>query len=338
MVSLKAGTRSAMTIAICVCTCARPESLRQLLDALSGMELGGLNSRDTCVIVIDNRPGGGAQEICDQARGGLPFALHFVEEPTPGISFARNRAVSTALAHDAEFIAFIDDDDLPRADWLVQLIDRQKVTGADLVAGIWQLPDNFQIPESLSRITFLHPPAFDRMNRWGSLSGAATCNVLIGHRVVEHLERAGPVFRPEFALTGGGDTDFFIRVRVAGFSTAVATSSVVFRNWDAARLTWRGVLRRAFRIGSTSMYLDRAHLSAVECDRARSEARREIVRRALTLPYSLFKPKKFFKHLSRIAWSLGVLHAHSGRRYRYYAQDAAAGCVLIVLENLPRIV
>jgi succinoglycan biosynthesis protein ExoM len=307
-----------MTIAICICTCDRVHSLQSLLSLLSSMELGSLDPGDLFFVVVDNRPGGPAQAVCDQARARLPCALHFVEEPERGISFARNRAVSTALAHGAEFIAFIDDDDLPRADWLVHLVDRRRATDADLVMGIWQLPDNLNIPKSLRGIEFLKPPEFDRMNRWGTLSGAATCNVLISRRVVEHLGQAGPVFRPEFALTGGGDTDFFIRARVAGFSVAVAANSVVFRDWNAARLTWRGVLRRAFRIGSSSMQIYRAHGSAADCDRKLREARRETLRQTIALPGSLLKPKKLAKRLSRIAWSLGVLHAHAGRRYRYY--------------------
>jgi succinoglycan biosynthesis protein ExoM len=307
-----------MTIAVCICTYLRPESLQRLLDVLSGMEFGTLDPHDVFIVVVDNRPGGRAREICNQALKSLPVTLYFVEEPTPGISFARNRAISTALARSAEFIAFLDDDDLPRPDWLVHLVDRQRVSGADLVTGIWQLPDNLTIPGSLSTIKFLRPPEFDSLNRWGSPHGAATCNVLIGRAVVEHLARTGPVFRPEFALTGGGDTDFFIRARAAGFSVVVATDSVVFRTWDAARLTWLGVLRRAFRMGSTSMHLDRAHTSAIECECKYREARNDLVRTIILLPCSLLRPKKFVKRLSRIACSLGVLHAHSGRRYDYY--------------------
>jgi succinoglycan biosynthesis protein ExoM len=307
-----------MTIAICICTCDRPNSLHELLNFLAEMELGQLHPSELFFVVVDNRPDGRAQAVCDQSRAGLPCALHFAEERERGISFARNRAISTALAHGADFIAFIDDDDLPRRDWLLHLVDRQRVTGAHLVHGIWQLPDNFSIPRSLRAIEFLRPPGFDQMNRWGCLVGGGAGNVLIGRRVVERLGQAGPVFRPEFALTGGEDNDFFIRVRAAGFRVAVATGSVVFRNWSSARLTWRGVLRLAFRIGGTSMQIYRAHGSPADCDRKRREAQREMMRQMIALPGSLFRPKRLAKRLSRIAWSLGVLHAQGGRTYKYY--------------------
>jgi succinoglycan biosynthesis protein ExoM len=309
-----------MTIAICICTCERAASLQSLLSLLSGMELGFLDPSDLFFVVVDNRPDGRAKAVCDRARARLPCALHFAEEPQRGISFARNRAIGTALSHGAELIAFIDDDDLPRPDWLVRLVDRQQVTGADLVIGTWQVPDNL-VPESLRGIKFFKPRELDRMDRWGLPSWAGTCNVLISRRVVEHLGQAGPIFRPEFALTGGGDTDFFIRARVAGFSVAVAADSVVLFNWGAARLTWRAVLRRAFRLGSASMHIYRAHRSAADCERKRREARRAVVRQTIALPRSLFKPEKLAVRLSRIARSLGVLHAHAGRSYRYYGGD-----------------
>jgi succinoglycan biosynthesis protein ExoM len=306
-----------MRIAICICTCGRAQPLGQLLDTLSNIELGALDTSETFFVVVDNRPDGRAQAVCERAAR-LPCPLHFVEEPERGISFARNRAVSTALARGADFIAFIDDDDRPRPDWLAHLVSRQRATGADLVLGIWQLPDNLSIPESLRGFEFFKSRDLDDTNRWGFPYWAATCNVLIGRRVVERLGQVGPVFRQEFALTGGEDTDFFIRARIAGFSVAVAAESVVFLDWGGARLTLRGALRRTFRLGSTSMHLDRAHMPAWHCERRRRAARSELVRLTKRWPRLLFKPKKLGRRLPKIAWSLGVLYGHAGRSYKYY--------------------
>ena len=146
-----------MKIAICICTCDRAESLGRLLDALAGMTLGPLDPGEIFVVVVDNNPDGRAQAICDKARKRLPVALHFVEEPERGISFARDRALATAVANDAAFIACIDDDDLPRADWLLRLVERQQATGADLVLGVWERPPDLNIPAWLSDIEFLKP-------------------------------------------------------------------------------------------------------------------------------------------------------------------------------------
>ena len=136
-----------MAIAICICTCDRVHSLRQLLNALVGIELGSLDRGELFFLVVDNQPDRRAQAVCDQARAQLPCPLHFAEESEQGISFARNRAVSAALAQGADLIAFIDDDDLPCRDWLVHLVDRQRITGADVVIGSSQPPDNLSIPK-----------------------------------------------------------------------------------------------------------------------------------------------------------------------------------------------
>jgi succinoglycan biosynthesis protein ExoM len=308
-----------MTIAICICTYDRAHSLQQLLSVVSRMEFGPLDPSKVFFVVVDNHPDGRARAVCEEARAHLPCPLYFAEERERGISFARNRAVSEALAYGADFIAFIDDDDRPRSEWLAQLVNRQRETAADLVVGGWKVPASVSIPKSLRKIKFLEPPQSYETDRWGSICGASTCNVLIGRRVVEHLGLAGPVFRPEFALTGGGDTDFFIRAGAAGFSFAVAAESVVFRDWNAGRLTWRGVIRRAFRTGSTSMRIHLAHGSAADCEWKRREARKEMKRQISALPRSLLKPKKLARCLSRIAWSLGVLHASTGRKYNYYS-------------------
>ena len=121
-----------MTIAICICTCDRPNSLQELLNVLVEMELGQLHPGELFFVVVDNRPDGRAQAVCDQARARLPGPLYFAEEQERGISFARNRAISTALAQGAEWIAFIDDDDRPRPDWLVHLVN-----GSGSPARIW---------------------------------------------------------------------------------------------------------------------------------------------------------------------------------------------------------
>jgi glycosyltransferase involved in cell wall biosynthesis len=99
-------------VAVCVCTCDRPRLLGRLLAILERIEPGDRGSLDGVeLVVVDNRPDGRARAVCDAWRGRLLMALRFVEEPEPGISFARNRALAAALEGGAELVAFIDDDD-----------------------------------------------------------------------------------------------------------------------------------------------------------------------------------------------------------------------------------
>ncbi|MDH4040233.1 MAG: glycosyltransferase family 2 protein, partial [Gammaproteobacteria bacterium] len=119
-------------VAICVCTHNRAEVLKRLLLRLRDIELGDIDPAAVELIVIDNNPNSATRDICEQTGTSLPINVHYTTEPEPGITHARNRAVAVALERGAGFIAFIDDDDVPLQDWLLQLLTRQQATGADL--------------------------------------------------------------------------------------------------------------------------------------------------------------------------------------------------------------
>src|SRR5688500_6192629 len=82
-------------IAVCVCTSCRPGSLLRLLTLLEHAEAPA-GATEMLLVVIDNRPGGETPEILARAAPRLPFRTILEAEPTPGISFARNRAVVVA--------------------------------------------------------------------------------------------------------------------------------------------------------------------------------------------------------------------------------------------------
>jgi succinoglycan biosynthesis protein ExoM len=326
-----------MKIAICICTSGRTHDLAQLLEALAGIDLGPLDPSGVFVVVVDNQPDGRARAVCGRAQERLPIALHFVEEPERGISFARNRAMATAIAHDAAFVSCIDDDDLPRSDWLLRLVERQRETGADLVLGVWELPPDFSIPAWLSDIEFLRPPPPEDLNKVGAPYGLPYCsgtfNVLIGREVIETLQKSGPVFSPEFSFIGGEDIDFFIRAQRRGFTLVPAPASVVRRYWEPDRLTLRGVLRRGFRLGSAQAHIDQRHLSTQDHRRRRRRARKKLLRWAISLPQRLlapgrgadagsapgwFAPRRIVARLHNLTRAVGTLHGRSGKKFRYY--------------------
>ena len=110
--------------------------LERLLRSLSGVDLGDLDLSQVEIIVVDNAPNGEVRALGERMAAEMPIALHVVEEPQRGISFACNRAVAEAFDRGAHLLAFIDDDDLPHPDWLLRLIEKQRETGAQLVFGV----------------------------------------------------------------------------------------------------------------------------------------------------------------------------------------------------------
>ena len=109
---------------ILICTCDRPELLRQLLSAL----VPQAKAHGCTTIIVDNGMRS-SETVVSSFQPEMPIVYERISEP--GLVSARNRAMSLALAFHPEFLAFIDDDEVPEADWLSNLIRRVEETGAD---------------------------------------------------------------------------------------------------------------------------------------------------------------------------------------------------------------
>lgn len=306
-----------LRVAVCVCTCDRAVLLARVLSAIEQVDLGQLRPQDVRMIVVDNRPDGQAKAVCDKAAAKLPIALTFVEEPTPGISFARNRAIAEALTWGADFVAFIDDDDLPRPDWLRRLVERQQETGADLVFGFWQLPEAVSVPRWLHGTRYFRPPRPRDRNRYGLPGWAGTYNVMLSRKAIETLGEDGGPFRSEFALSGGGDSDLFIRAHHAGFTYACAEDSIVIRTWEPHRMTVGGMLRRGFKLGGSKVHVARAHLPTEAQRGLALSSWRKLAKAIVRLPFVWSRPL-LVGRLVAVAHALGEVRAWAGLRYGYY--------------------
>lgn len=227
-------------VAVCTITLHRPDGLRALLGGLAGLEDPD-PPVDVCVVVVDNDPAGSARPIVEAVD--LRWPVRYAVEPTRGISFARNRAV--ALAPDADFVAFVDDDEVPHPRWLAELLDVQARTGADVVTGP-VLPRFTEPPPAWAlRGRFFERPRFPTGRE---IHYAYTGNVLIAGRLV----RAHPdPFDVRFGLTGGEDTHFFLRARLEGARIVWADDAVVTETVPPSKVKVGWIAARAFRRGST---------------------------------------------------------------------------------------
>lgn len=307
-----------MKISICICTCDRPALLKRTLEALHGIRLNDSGTTDLEIIVVDNGANAGARSVCEAVSKTLPMALHLTEQPRRGISFARNKAVEAALSRGADFLAFIDDDDWPEPDWLLRLIETQRSSNADLVFGFWHVDANQGLPDWIRSTPAFQQPVYEAKSVFGLPRWASTCNVLIGVRILERMGSKAEPFSAKFAFVGGEDKDFFIRAVKDGASFAWTQDSVIHKCSDAARVTSRGLLKRAFRIGCSTMNLLKEHGSAPEVRKKRVKSIKKLVKSALALPVSVFRKDRLMKHLWRISRTLGILYGDIGNRFRYY--------------------
>ncbi len=311
-----------MNIAVCICTCNRPQHLDRLLGVLADMETAGING-DIFIQIVDNAPDGSARAVYDLHRSSLPIKAYFAEEQERGISFARNRAISEALRRHAEFVSFIDDDDLPHTDWLKSLVAVQRETNSQLVFGLYDPPQN-PLPDWMREIKLYRKPTIEGLNRFGFPLWAATRNVLLRRDLLEAMAaEEGILFCLEFALTGSEDTDFFIRAVKRGARYAIAPKSIVKLGLNPDRMTLRGVLRFAYRLGVSGVMLDRRH-------KAPRQYKKDRLRRILSSPKVLIPllrvpflsyrryPSALAACLYDIARRLGELSAFMGKRFHYY--------------------
>ena len=114
-------------ICVCICTYKRRSYLERLLCELADQQT---DDRFTySVIVADNDHLQSAEPAVRAFAGQCPIPIKYCVEPRQNISLARNRAIQQV---DGDFVAFIDDDEIPTSIWLLTLFracEKYKVDG-----------------------------------------------------------------------------------------------------------------------------------------------------------------------------------------------------------------
>lgn len=303
-----------MKIALCICTYKRPQLLEQLLRSLQDIYLGELERTDVRIIVVDNYPDGNVRVVCERLSGRLPVKLHFVEETQRGSAFARNRAVDEALRSGADFVAFIDDDDLPESDWLWQLTVKRMQTHADIVYGVFPPLVNPKWPDWLKNSPLFDEPKHKIKTKYGAPRNVGTGNVLMSHEFIERMKSSGPLFLTEFGMLGCEDADFFARASKCGASFSRADKAVINRGYQEQRLTLFGLLKDAFRIGNCIRQLLDKYGVPDQSRRRKRRAFKKAFQALLRLPLSFYSRTLLVRELFRISKELGVIRGRGGQK------------------------
>ncbi|SDI78080.1 Glycosyltransferase, GT2 family [Frankineae bacterium MT45] len=223
------------SVLVAVCTYQRPQQLEDLLDSLAPAIAG----HDARVLVVDNDSKPSAEDLV--AAHGI--GAEYLHEPVAGIAQARNAAMGRM--NEAEFIAFLDDDETVDPDWLARLMDALQTYGTDVVTG----PVVSLFPSGAP--AWIVDGGFIQRTRMASgtrVELAATNNVLMR---VATLNRIGVTsFDTEFSRSGGSDSEFFWRLRRKGGTIAWVDDAVVSEEVPLERLTFRWVFKRGVRGGN----------------------------------------------------------------------------------------
>ena len=117
-------------ICVCICTYKREHLLERLLIKLFSQKTDGLFTYS--VLVVDNDCEFSAKKLVNKISKNSQMSIEYLPEPVRSIPLARNRAVRNA---SGDLLAFIDDDEFPADDWLLNLYEAFNRFRADGILG-----------------------------------------------------------------------------------------------------------------------------------------------------------------------------------------------------------
>ncbi|KAB2309195.1 glycosyltransferase [Betaproteobacteria bacterium SCN2] len=300
------------TCCIAVCTAQRPIMLRACLASLATQHVApGWKAE---IIVIDNEQVPRVAGIVEEFSRNCPLPVTYVHEPRRGIPFARNRAIETSLERNAEWIAFIDDDEVADADWLGAYLKVATETRADVLHGLTK----YNYPPLCRKWGLAKKPG--RRRDGDRLVCASTNNVMFRTRLA-HRSQGGLRFDTRRALTGGSDTAFFYSATDNGARIIHVADAVVTENVPEERCSYKWRMKRYYRCSasSSSIAIQRKGYVRAALRLLPRFAWNLIESLAITLilPFLLIRAEWFRKYLykagRRLACALGILAAYIGK-------------------------
>ncbi len=227
---------------VCICTYQRPVLLKNLLVELSRQETQGLFTFS--VIGVDNDENYSAKNMVRELGPVLPLEIIYDTEPRRSISHARNKTLEHVKG---DFIAFIDDDEFPGADWLLNLFQTCNQFGVAGVLGPVRPHFDDKAPAWVRKSGLYnrpeHPTGFAMT--WPECRAG---NVLIRKQILHGID---PVFRLEFG-SGSEDVDFFRRMMAAGHGFVWCNEAAVYEVVPPQRWKRSVLIKRALQRGRNS--------------------------------------------------------------------------------------
>jgi succinoglycan biosynthesis protein ExoM len=217
--------------------------LKRLLEGVKRQQNDG--SLSIAIVVADNDVAESARNVVAQFAADSTVPVTYLTQSEKNIALTRNCSVAPA---DGDFIAFLDDDEFPVEDWLLQLVracDRFQVAGI-----LGPVRPHFDVP----------PPQWVIKGRFcerpepatGTVMDGSKCrtgNVLFRREIIAGEQAP---FDPKFH-NGGEDVDFFVRMNRKGHTFRWCNEAVAYESVPPARSTRAYMLRRALLRGKNSL-------------------------------------------------------------------------------------
>jgi succinoglycan biosynthesis protein ExoM len=209
--------------------------------------LAALGAQDTgdsftfSAVVVDNDHLESARQVVSEYARRAPMPVSYRVEPRRNIALARNRSVEHASGN---FVAMIDDDEVPPPDWLQRMVEAIEVYAADGVLAPVRPRFSITPPQWIVRGRFFERPALPT----GTVLGwkqMRTANALLRQGI---FAEEGHRFRAEYA-SGGEDREFFRRMIADGKRFVWCAEAAIEESVPPERCRRAYLLKRALRRG-----------------------------------------------------------------------------------------
>ena len=228
-----------MRVDILMCTFRRPE-VTQALEALKN--LVSPDGIELTIIVADNDTTDSARNAVSSVATTSPIPITYIHAPEKNISVARNACLD---ATNADWIVFIDDDEIAPDDWIVSLWTRAIQTSADTIFGPVKAIYPDDAPNWVVQLD-LHSSLVSPKR--GGLKTGHTGNMMLRWKGQAWSDQRFDVAR---GLSGGEDTEFFFRLGRLGATFEFAEKAVVVEGVPPSRMSMAWLKRRRFRMGQS---------------------------------------------------------------------------------------
>jgi succinoglycan biosynthesis protein ExoM len=304
-------TSQADHISVCICTYKRADQLAKLLDKLQNQVVENLFTYS--VVIVDNDLNKSAWDIVRKFKASSTIRIDYYLEPEQNIALARNKAVENA---NGNYVAFIDDDEFPIPEWLLNLYKIMHLYNTDGALGpvrpyypegtpVWLIKSKLCERPEYRTGTVLH---------WGQ---TRTGNVLLDRQIFKDPDNR---FGREFGRTGGEDIEFFKKMAEKGKTFVWCNEAPVYETVPPERWSKTFYSKRLLRIGGLvgeKIRLRDSHMQGV-LSLLKSIA--WILAMSVCLPLALILGQHMYMRvMTKITYNFGRIAGYIGKtviRYR----------------------
>lgn len=226
-------------VCVVICTYKRPE-ISKTLESLARQNIP--QNMEFDIVIADNDETSTAKQYIGSVADKLGLNVNYIHAPARNISIARNACLDNI---SADWVAYIDDDEVADENWLIELYNKAIETNADVVLGKVTAIYSDNTADWLKKGDFhSRKPVFVNGCIETGYTGNTLCKML-------SPSIYGRRFDISLGRSGGEDTHYFSNAYKDGAVFQYADKAIVTEPVPEDRASLKWLIKRKIRIGQT---------------------------------------------------------------------------------------